>query len=185
MSRALVLFALLAVVATAGPDVRLLSAQSTFPWSLQGIMAHEAFPVAGFAWDAKADVGRFVEYTPAAETDDLATSPRDAASGTPTGKRQHKPFTITRAIDEASPILWQAVVDGTPLGDIEVWQDENGMRSHAFTLQNVMISSYSVSRGGGGGGGSAQEWEQVTFVYGKILLATEAGDLRARQEQNQ
>jgi len=32
-------------------------------------------------------------------------SPRDAASGLPTGKRQHKPFVITKELDKSSPIL--------------------------------------------------------------------------------
>jgi len=33
-------------------------------------------------------------------------SPRDAASGLPTGKRQHKPFTITKEVDKSSPLLY-------------------------------------------------------------------------------
>jgi hypothetical protein len=33
--------------------------------------------------------------------------PRDAASGLPTGKRQHKPFTITKRIDKSSPTLYE------------------------------------------------------------------------------
>jgi hypothetical protein len=32
-------------------------------------------------------------------------SPRDAASGLPTGKRQHKPFVITKELDKSSPML--------------------------------------------------------------------------------
>ncbi len=32
-------------------------------------------------------------------------SPRDAASGLPTGKRQHKPFVITKEYDKSSPLL--------------------------------------------------------------------------------
>ena len=32
-------------------------------------------------------------------------SPRDAASGLPTGKRQHKPVNITKEVDKSSPIL--------------------------------------------------------------------------------
>ena len=30
-------------------------------------------------------------------------SPRDAASGLPTGKRQHKPMVITKEVDKSSP----------------------------------------------------------------------------------
>ena len=32
------------------------------------------------------------------------SSPRDAASGLPTGKRQHKPLSLTKAIDKSSPM---------------------------------------------------------------------------------
>lgn len=32
-------------------------------------------------------------------------SPRDAASGLPTGKRQHKPMVITKELDKSSPVL--------------------------------------------------------------------------------
>ena len=32
-------------------------------------------------------------------------SPRDAASGLPTGKRMHKPFVITNELDKSSPLL--------------------------------------------------------------------------------
>ncbi len=34
---------------------------------------------------------------------------RDAASGLPSGKRQHKPIVITREVDSASPLIWQAL----------------------------------------------------------------------------
>ena len=37
-------------------------------------------------------------------------SPRDPASGLPTGKRSHKPLTITKQIDAASPLLYNACV---------------------------------------------------------------------------
>ncbi len=37
------------------------------------------------------------------------TSPRDAASGLATGKRQHKPYTITSTIDKSTPILYKSV----------------------------------------------------------------------------
>lgn len=35
-------------------------------------------------------------------------SPKDAASGLPTGKRQHKPMTISKELDKSSPKLAQA-----------------------------------------------------------------------------
>ena len=37
-------------------------------------------------------------------------SPREVASGMATGKRQHKPLTITKEIDKSTPLLYQALV---------------------------------------------------------------------------
>lgn len=47
-------------------------------------------------------------------------SPRDAASGLPTGKRQHKPITITKEIDQASPLLMNAMVNNENLTEVEL-----------------------------------------------------------------
>ena len=47
-------------------------------------------------------------------------SPRDPASGLPTGKRQHKPFTFTRAVDRATPQLYKAMVSGEVLSEVEL-----------------------------------------------------------------
>ena len=44
-------------------------------------------------------------------------SPRDPASGLPTGKRMHKPITITKEIDKSSPLL------STKLGEVVVDTD--------------------------------------------------------------
>lgn len=38
-------------------------------------------------------------------------SPRDPASGQATGKRQHKPFVITKQVDKSSPLLFNALVN--------------------------------------------------------------------------
>jgi type VI protein secretion system component Hcp len=39
-------------------------------------------------------------------------SPRDAASGLPTGKRMHKPFVITKELDKSSPTLAESAAKG-------------------------------------------------------------------------
>jgi hypothetical protein len=36
---------------------------------------------------------------------ECVVSPRDAASGLPTGKRMHKPFIITKELDKSTPLL--------------------------------------------------------------------------------
>ena len=40
-------------------------------------------------------------------------SPRDSASGLATGKRMHKPMTITKSLDKSSPQLFNLVVSET------------------------------------------------------------------------
>ncbi len=48
------------------------------------------------------------------------TSPRDAASGLPTGKRQHHPFVITKEIDKATPLLYNLLVNNENITEWEL-----------------------------------------------------------------
>lgn len=125
-----------------------------------------SFAISGLAWDTMADVGRFAEYTPTAETDAIAISPREAASGLPTGKRQHKPFTITKEIDKATPKLMEACVNGTHVGDVEIWSREGGQAQLRYTLKDAIITSYSVSRDPADT--SARPIESITFSYERM-----------------
>src|SRR5947209_16426326 len=45
-------------------------------------------------------------------------SPRDVASGLPTGKRQHKPFTITKELDKSTPLLFKVLVTNENLTEV-------------------------------------------------------------------
>jgi hypothetical protein len=60
---------------------------------------------------------------------ECVVSPRDAASGQATGKRQHKPFTITKELDKMSP-------KGTSLGEIVVGDlDGDGSADRSLPLR--------------------------------------------------
>src|SRR5438309_5230899 len=48
-------------------------------------------------------------------------SPRDAASGLPTGKRQHKPMQITKELDKSTPLLFNMLVNNE---NIATWKLE-------------------------------------------------------------
>jgi len=48
-------------------------------------------------------------------------TPRDVASGLPTGKRQHKPLMILKEIDKASPLLYSILVNNE---NISTWKLE-------------------------------------------------------------
>jgi type VI secretion system secreted protein Hcp len=56
-------------------------------------------------------------------------SPRDAASGLPTGKRLHKPFVITKEVDKATPLLYQALVNNELLSEFELHFWRPGIKS--------------------------------------------------------
>jgi len=68
-------------------------------------------------------------------------SPRDAASGLPTGKRQHKPFTVVKYINRGSPLLLNAMTKEEAL-DVEVslWgaSPQSG--------QEVKVLTYKLSK---------------------------------------
>lgn len=53
---------------------------------------------------------------PVTVTYEAIVSPRDAASGLPTGKRQHKPFVITKELDMSSP---HNMLGGILIGDLD------------------------------------------------------------------
>lgn len=47
-------------------------------------------------------------------------SPRDSASGQATGKRQHKPFVITKELDKSSPLLYKALINNENISEWEL-----------------------------------------------------------------
>ncbi len=47
-------------------------------------------------------------------------SPRDAATGLPTGRRQHEPIKVTKRVDQSSPMLFQALVTNENLPSFEL-----------------------------------------------------------------
>ena len=81
-------------------------------------------------------------------------SPRDAASGLPTGKRMHKPFVITKELDKSSPKLAEAVAKGrassdSPPADIAI--DEPGVQkvsNSGMGAGKVSVSDLSIMSAG-------------------------------------
>ena len=94
-------------------------------------------------------------------------SPTDATSGLPTGKRQHKPFIVRRAIDGRSESLLGSATSNGQLNEvkIELVQPGAAVPYATYTLTDVAIASYRHS----GAGGSAVT-EEITFTYQKIAL---------------
>jgi type VI secretion system Hcp family effector len=64
-------------------------------------------------------------------------SPRDAGSGAATGKRVHKPLTVTMAVGASTPQLINAVVTNAVLSSVVLTSS-----SETITLTNADISDY-------------------------------------------
>ncbi len=78
-------------------------------------------------------------------------SPRDAASGLPTGKRMHKPLVITKEIDKASPILYNILTtnENVPEFELQFWKPQSSaaggvgseVQFYTIKLTNANIAS--------------------------------------------
>lgn len=92
-------------------------------------------------------------------------SPRDAASGLPTGKRMHKPFVITKQWDASTPVLLQACSSNEILPKVELNLAAAGsaVANMRMTLLDASCSDISESSGGNG-----QELETIAFTFRRI-----------------
>jgi type VI secretion system secreted protein Hcp len=102
-------------------------------------------------------------------------SPRDAASGLPTGKRQHKPITITKEIDKATPLLLKALVTNEVLTEVILKffsANPNGVETNNYIIKLTNATIASVHTGMENNklepGLKLPVLEQVSFVYQKI-----------------
>ncbi len=80
-------------------------------------------------------------------------SPRDVASGLPTGKRQHKPLIITKEVDKSSPLLYTILVNNENITDWELrfWQPSpSGQEVQHYTIQltNAAIAGIELEHSG-------------------------------------
>lgn len=116
-------------------------------------------------------------------------SPRDAASGLPTGKRQHKPLVITKEIDKATPLLFNALVnnENIPEWKLEFWTPSaTGKEKQHYTIQLVNASiggirsemlnnKYPENM-------QHKEREHVEFCYQKIIWTWVDGGITAEDD---
>jgi type VI secretion system secreted protein Hcp len=87
-------------------------------------------------------------------------SPRDPASGLPTGKRQHKPITITKEIDASSPLLYNACVTNENLSEVVINLYSPGGSTPTTTVKLTNASCADLEHDG--------QTEKVSFTFQKI-----------------
>jgi type VI secretion system secreted protein Hcp len=117
-------------------------------------------------------------------------SPRDPASGLPTGRRQHKPFTIVKSLDKSTPLLYQVLVTNENLPTVTLKFYKPAVAGgkpvvyYTVTLTNASISSIrdwkpntrdlSADRAG--------DLEEVSFTYQKITWTYADGGVTAEDD---
>jgi len=116
-------------------------------------------------------------------------SPRDAASGLPTGKRQHKPLTITKEIDKATPLLMSVLVNNENIKDWELrfWQPSKaGKEVQFYTIQltNASIAGIRSEMLNNKYAENMQhkEREHISFCYQKVIWTFEDGGITAEDD---
>jgi type VI secretion system secreted protein Hcp len=94
-------------------------------------------------------------------------------SSASTQKRQHKPISVTKAVDKSSPILKKAASDGThfPSATLDVKDPKNPGQTQRYELVNVQITSYQVTSGAAADGGVPME--TISLNFEKITYSTQ------------
>jgi type VI secretion system secreted protein Hcp len=116
-------------------------------------------------------------------------SPRDAASGLPTGKRQHKPLVITKEIDKSSPLLMNVLTNNENLSDWELrfWQPSatgQEVQHYTIELKNGNIAGIRAEMLNNKYPENMQhkEREHVSFTYQKVIWTWEDGGVTAEDD---
>jgi type VI secretion system secreted protein Hcp len=121
-------------------------------------------------------------------------SPRDAASGMPTGKRMHKPFVITKELDKATPKLYGALVTNENLpkwvlkfytpGTAATKNLGTEVNHYTVELVNANIASIDFVMKNNRRQENMQfpECEEIAFTYQKIIWTWNEGGLSASDD---
>jgi type VI secretion system secreted protein Hcp len=97
-------------------------------------------------------------------------APYDASSGLPTGKRQHKPISISREVDSASPLLWHALCTNESFqsATLSFFKPSKGGKEtvyHTIELTNGMITKIGYARPVRG-----KRCESLTIQYEELSM---------------
>ncbi len=124
-------------------------------------------------------------------------SPRDAASGQATGRRQHMPLTIWKATGASSPQFFSAITTNEVLKTvtIEFYKPDEVFKSSGteqlyfkIELANASISSFKQVMGSADLGSFRSNpglmYDEIKFVYEKITVTHGTGGVSAYDNWN-
>jgi len=112
---------------------------------------------------------------------------RDAASGLPTGRRQHKPVSVTKPIDKSTPLLMNALVNGEVIDEvvIEMGSFPRGIDFPGEPVTYTLIDARVVSVSPFTRGISPDAvvfMEQVEIEYRTIVVTSLDGGITAEDD---
>ena len=116
-------------------------------------------------------------------------SPRDAASGHATGRRQHKPFIITKELDKSSPLLYAMLIANENIveWELQFWQP-TAARAEAnhytvkLTNANIASIEFRMPNNKDPQLMKFAECEDVAFTYQKIQWTWNDGGITASDD---
>jgi type VI secretion system secreted protein Hcp len=121
-------------------------------------------------------------------------SPRDAASGLPTGKRMHKPLVITKELDKSTPLLYSALVNNENISEwkLQFWTPQlaaaggvGSERQHyTIELKNASIAAIGQRMLNNKHPDLMKyaEYEEISFTYQKITWTWTDGGITAEDD---
>ncbi len=106
-------------------------------------------------------------------------SPRDPASGLPTGRRLHKPITITAEVGIAAPQLMNAIAQNQTLPTVVISLYKAGTTTvgTTITLTNASVSDFSNQCNA-----AYPNCETPSFTYQKIEWTWVDGNITASDD---
>jgi type VI secretion system secreted protein Hcp len=130
----------------------------------------EGIPIVGLVYDLRANVENSF----------------DEASGLPTGKRQHKPFTITKSVDASSPLFMQSLTLNENLISVRLGvfrPVSGGGTEHFYTVEltnaNVVEIDQALEQNSTGALGYR---EYISFTYQTITWTYVDGGITAEDD---
>ena len=116
-------------------------------------------------------------------------SPRDPASGLPTGKRMHKPMVITKELDKSTPLLYNVLVNNENITEwqLQFWQpSQTGAEKQHFTIKltNSNIASIAMRLPNNKHPDlmKFETYEEIAFTYQKIEWTWTDGGITAMDD---
>jgi|SRR6188768_1899854 len=118
-------------------------------------------------------------------------SPRDAASGLPTGKRMHKPLVITKEVDKSSPLLYNMLTnnENIPTWELQFFTPQldakrgtgGEVQHYTVKLENANIASidFRMANNKHPDLMKFELYEEIAFTYEKIIWTWKDGGIES------